>query len=500
MTIGSPARVTEDQHARAPRGRARALALAVLCAATLMIILDGTIVTVALPAIQRALGFSATGLTWVLNGYLIAFGGLLLLAGRIGDLAGRKRVFITGVAVFATASLACGLAPDAGVLIGARLLQGAGGALVTAVSLGMIVAMYDEPRQRARAIAAYSFVGAAGASVGLAAGGVLTEAAGWRWIFFVNLPVAAAAIGLAGPRLARDATATRPARRRDADIMGALLATAGLTLGVYALVGTAQYGWLSGRTAVLGAAAAALLAGFIAREARAKAPLLPLRILRSRAVAGANVAQLLLIASAFGFQVLITLYQQRVLGYGPAGSGAGLLPTAVVIGAVSLGLSARLTARFGARPVLLAGLVLIAAALTLLTWLPVHGSYVAHLLPALLLFGAGGGLTLPALATLGMSAATPADAGLVSGLFNTTQQVGAAAGVALLSAIAAARTGQLRAAGQLPAAALTGGYHVAFGTGAALAALALIIAAIAVPGSRGSGPAPAAGRRPAAAG
>ncbi len=491
MTIGSP-----SQHIQSPRSSSRGLALAVLCAATMMIILDGTIVTVALPAIQRALGFSATGLTWVLNGYLIAFGGLLLLAGRIGDLTGRKRVFIAGLAVFAIASLACGRAPGAGLLIAARLVQGAGGALVTAVSLGMIVAMYDEPRQRARAIAAYSFVGAAGASVGLAAGGVLTEAAGWRWIFFVNLPIAAVAVVLAVPLLDRDHDRSRPGRVRGAGLVkstdgwGALLGTAGLTLGVYALVGTAQYGWLTAHTAGSGAAAAALLAGFIARQAKATVPLLPLRVFRSRAVSGANLAQLLVIAAAFGFQVLITLYMQRVLGYGPAGSGAGLLPTAVVIGAVSLGGSARLTARFGARPVLLAGLVLVAAALALLTWLPVHGSYAAHLLPALLLFGAGGGLTLPALATLGMSAATAADAGLVSGLFNTTQQVGAAAGVALLSTIAAARTGQLRAAGDRPAAALTGGYHVAFDGGAALAVLALIVAAILLrPGSSDRDPA-----------
>ena len=374
--------------------------------------LDGTIVTVALPAIQRALSFSATGLTWVLNGYLIAFGGLLLLAGRLGDLAGRKRVFLAGIAVFAAASLVCGLAPTPLALVGARVVQGAGGALVTAVSLGMIVALYDQPRERGRALAAYSFVGAAGASLGLTLGGVLTQTIGWRWIFFVNVPIAVAAAGLAVPVLAADRGKGLSA---GADGTGALLVTAGLMLGVYAIAGTAQHGWASARTLGQAAAAGVFLAAFVARQARAAAPLLPLRILGSRAVSAANAAQLLIVAAAFGFQVLVTLYMQRVLGYGAAGSGLGLLPAAVVIGSVSLGFSARLSARFGARPVLLAGIALIALALTLLTRLPSHGGYAAHLLPALVVFGLGGGLALPALAMLGMSAATTDDAGRCPG-------------------------------------------------------------------------------------
>jgi len=451
----------------------RGAALAILCAATLMVILDGTIVTVALPAIERGLDFSAAGLTWVLNAYLIPFGGLLMLAGRLGDLAGRKTVFLAGLAVFAVASLACGLAPGPLVLIGARLVQGAGGAMVTAVSLGMIVALYDRPQERARAIAAYSFVGAAGASAGLALGGLLTQAVGWHWIFFVNVPIAVAAGALGVPLLAGDHGA---GLRGGADGTGALLATAGLMTGISAIVGTAQYGWASVRTLGLAAAAAVLLAGFVWREATTTEPLLPLRILRTRAVSAANSAQLLAIAAAFGFQVLVTLYMQRVLGYGAARSGLGLLPTALVIGAVSLGGSARLSARFGPRAVLLAGLALIAAALCLLTQLPVAGGYALHLLPALLVFGIGGGLALPALGTLGMSAATEQDAGIASGLFNTSQQAGAATGVALLSAIAAARTSRLVSAHQTAGAALTGGYHLAFGAGAALTAAALLLA------------------------
>jgi EmrB/QacA subfamily drug resistance transporter len=446
----------------------------VLCAATLMIILDGTIVTVALPSIQRDLGFAPPGLSWVMNAYLVPFGGLLLLAGRLGDLVGRKRVFLSGLALFTAASLGCGLSTSPAMLVAARFGQGIGAALVSAVSLGMIVTLYATPRERARAIAAYSFVGASGAAIGLILGGVLSEAIGWHWIFFVNLPIGLLA-GLPAIRL------LRPDRgigmRAGADGLGAFLVTSGLMLGVYAIVESPRYGGTSGYTLGMGGAAVVLLAAFGVREAMAATPLLPLRIFGSRGVAGANLAQAPVIAAAFGFQVLITLYMQRVLGYRPAAAGLGLLPTAVVIGAVSLGGSARLGARFGERRVLLAGLGLIVVALGLLSWMPVAGGYATRLLPALLLFGAGGGLTLPALATLGMSGSTPEDAGIASGLFNTTQQVGAALGVAVLSTVAAARTAQLRGAGLGTASALSGGYRLSFGVGAVLAIAATILAA-----------------------
>jgi EmrB/QacA subfamily drug resistance transporter len=439
-----------------------------------MIILDGTIVTVALPSIERGLGFSPADLTWVMNAYLIAFGGLLLLAGKAGDRFGRKRMFLAGLALFAAASLACGLAPGPQVLVAARFGQGIGGAMVAAVSLGMIVALYDEPRERARAIAAYSFVGAAGASVGLVLGGVITQNLGWHWIFFVNLPIAAVSGAVATRLLAADHGRKT---REPMDAAGAVLATAGLMLAVLAIVGTAAHGWGSVRTLAVGGLAAVLLALFVMRQARAAAPLLPLRVLAVRDVSGANAAQLLVIAAAFGFQVLITLYMQRVLRYSAEASGLGLIPTAVVIGTVSLGLSARLSGRFGARATLLAGLALITTALILLTRIPVQGSYPVHLLPAMLLFGAGGGLTLPALATLGMSAATEADAGITSGLFNTSQQVGAAIGVALLSTLAASRTSRLLATHQSAAAALTGGYRSAFVAGAIMSGAAILLAA-----------------------
>jgi len=464
------------------RGK-RWLATWLLCGASLMIILDGTIVTVALPAIQRHLGFSAANLSWVMNAYLIAFGSLLLLAGRLGDLSGSKRIFGCGLAVFTAASLLCGIAASPAMLIAARFAQGIGGAMVSAVSLGMIVTLFPEPREQAKAIGAFSFVGAAGASIGLVLGGVLTQTVGWHWIFFVNVPIGV----VAGLLAVRVLDADRGSRLSShADWLGASLATAGLMLSVYAIGGTARYGWASAHTLLAIVFAAGLLAAFVVRQAAARTPLLPLRIFSVRSVTGANLAQLLVIAAAFGFQVVVTLYMQRALGYSAATSGLGLLPTAAVIGTVSLGFSARIAARFGHRAMLLAGLLLIAVALAVLARVPVHGSYLAHLLGPLVLFGAGGGLTLPALASLAMSGATDSDAGLASGLFNTTQQIGAALGVAVLSTLAAARTAHLRVTGLDSAAALTSGYRLAFATGAGLAMAAVIVAAILL---RNSGPA-----------
>jgi EmrB/QacA subfamily drug resistance transporter len=458
---------------KTPVNSRRRLALWLLCAASLMIILDGTIVTVALPSVQRQLGFSAANLSWVLNAYLIAFGSLLLLAGRLGDLIGRKRMFVSGLAAFTVASLLCGLAADPAMLIAARFAQGIGAAMVSAVSLGMIVTLFPEPREQAKAIGAFSFVGAGGASIGLVLGGVLTEAVGWHWIFFVNVPIGILAVLPAVKVLG----AERGTGWQDgADWLGAFLVTSGLMLGVYAIVGTSRYGWGSARTLAEAAVAVALLTAFVTRQATARTPLLPLRVLQARGLAGANVAQLLVIAAAFGFQVMITLYMQRVLGYGAAASGLGLLPTAAVIGTVALGLSARIAARFGPRVMLLAGLGLIAVGLALLTQVPVHASYPAQLLPPLLIFGAGGGLSLPALASLGMSGATQNDAGLASGLFNTTQQIGAALGVAVLSTLAAARSHSMHATTANNAAALAAGYHLAFATGAGLAGAAIVVA------------------------
>ncbi|MCX4749633.1 MFS transporter [Kitasatospora sp. NBC_01287] len=454
--------------------RRRWYALLVLCAGTLMIILDGTIVTVAQPAIQHDLGFSDSGLAWVMNSYQIPFAGLLLLAGRLGDLIGRKRVFISGLALFAAASALCGLATSPGLLIAARFLQGTGGALTSAVSLGMIVALFTDPAERGRAIGTFSFIGSAGASLGMVLGGVLTQALNWHWIFFINLPIALAA-GLPALRL------LAPERglglRQGADALGALLVTGGLMLGVYTIVQTGQHEWGSARTLGLGAGALALLAGFVVRQATAAQPLLPLRLFRSRNLTGANVVQVVMISAMFGFQVLIALYLQQVLGYRPAAAGFGMLPTGVMIALVALGLSAKVIGRFGPRRALLTGNALLVLALAYLTRVPDHASYPVDVLPVMLLI-AGGGLALPALAGLAMAQATPADSGVVSGLFNTSQTVGGALGVAVLSTLAAAHTAGLRAAGHPATSALADGYRLAFTVSCGLLALSLVLTAV----------------------
>ncbi|MEW2355347.1 MFS transporter [Spirillospora sp. NPDC029432] len=456
----------------APPARSRWLALGVLATGTLMVILDGSIVTVAMPAIQQDLGFSPAGLTWVVNAYLIAFGSLLLLAGRLGDLLGRKRMFVAGTAVFTLASLLAGAAANPAMLIAARFLQGIGSAMSSAVALGILVTLFTDPRERARAIAIFAFTGSAGASIGQVLGGVLTDLLSWNWIFIINLPIGLVSVAVALPVLP---SAKGLGLRAGADVAGALLVTAGLMLGIYTVVKVEEHGWTSAHTLGLGAVAIALLAGFFARQATARTPLMPLRVLRSRSVAGANLVQMLMVAALFSFQIIVALYMQKVLGYGALQTGLAMLPAAVVIGTVSLGVSARLIGRFGERAVLLTGLTLLTALLLLLTRVPENAGYATDVLP-LMFLAAGFGLALPALTALGMSGAREDDAGLASGLFNTTQQVGMALGVALLSTLAASRTQGLLGDGRTEAAALTGGYHLAFAVGAGLLAAAFAIA------------------------
>jgi EmrB/QacA subfamily drug resistance transporter len=465
--------LNESTVSEMPTGRARWFALVVLCVGMLMIVLDATIVNVALPSIQGDLGFSQSSLAWVVNAYLIAFGGLLLLAGRLGDLIGRRRMFLSGLALFTIASLACGLAQSQEVLVAARFIQGVGGAMTSAVILGMIVTMFPEPREQAKAIGVYSFVASAGGSIGLLAGGALTEAINWHWIFFVNLPIAAItgllALRLLGPDRGIGLS-------RGADVLGAVLIVAALMLGVYTIVEASDYGWGSTHTLGFGALSAALLAAFIAREATAKTPLVPLRIFRSANLSGANVIQALMVAGMFGMFFLGALYLQQVLGYGAVEVGLAFLPLTLIIGILSLGFSARLNLRFGARATLVPGLALIAAGLALFARVPVEADYLVDVLPAMVLMGTGAGLSFPSLMTLAMSGATPSDSGLASGLVNTTLQVGGALGLAVLATLATSRTETLVADGTSTASALTSGYQLAFIVGAALAVAAIAVA------------------------
>jgi EmrB/QacA subfamily drug resistance transporter len=452
------------------------VALLVLCAGFLMIILDQTIVNVALPSIQEDLGFSQTSLAWVVNAYLIAFGGLLLLAGRLGDLIGRKRVFLTGLVLFVLASLWCGFATSQQMLIVARFAQGVAGALTSSVILGMVVTLFTDSHGQAKAIGIYSFVGAAGASTGLLLGGVLTQALSWHWIFFVNVPIGVLVLVL-GVRVLE--TDRGIGLRQGADVLGAALVTAALMLGTYAILTATDYGLGSGHTLGFGLVAVVLLAGFIARQARVATPLMPLRLFRSRNLSGGNLVLGLMLAGMFSHLFLGSLYLQRVLGYSPLEIGLAFLPVAVTIGGLSVGLSARLNGRFGERAVLLPSLLFIAAGLALLGRAPVGASYVADVLPAFLCLGIGGGLAFPALVTLAMSGATPSDSGLASGINNTTQQVGGALGLAVLATLASSRTDDLLAQGLHEVAALDGGYDLGFATAAgivlAAAALALLI-------------------------
>jgi EmrB/QacA subfamily drug resistance transporter len=454
--------------------RTRWLALYVLCVGMLMIVLDATIVNVALPSIQQDLGFSQSSLAWVVNAYLIAFGGLLLLAGRLGDLIGRRTVVLAGLALFTAASLVCGLAESQGMLVGARFVQGIGGAMTSAVVLGMIVTMFPEPSDQAKAIGVFAFVASAGGAVGLLAGGVVTQFINWHWIFFVNIPIGLATAFYTRRLVERDAGIGLGA---GADVPGAVLITSALMLGVYTIVKpAAEDGWGSGQALALGAVSLALLAAFVAREAKARTPLVPLRIFRSRNVVGANLIQILSVAGMFGVFFLGALYVQRVLHYDALELGFAFLPVSVIMGTLSVRYTERLVMRFGARTCLFPGLALIAAALAYFARVPVDGSYWRDLFPVMVMLGAGAGTCFPALMTLAMSGATPSDAGLASGLVSTGAQTGGALGLAILATLSASRSDHLLAGGSSSAAALTGGYHLAFWIAAALVVSAIVVA------------------------
>jgi EmrB/QacA subfamily drug resistance transporter len=453
--------------------RTRWLALYVLCAGMLMIVLDATIVNVALPSIQDSLDFSQSNLAWVVNAYMIPFGGLLLLAGRMGDLLGQRRVFLFGLTVFTGASLLCAASVSQEMLIGARFIQGIGGALASAVILGMIVTMFPEPGAQAKAIGVYGFVASAGGSIGLLLGGVLTDAISWHWIFLINFP-----IGIATGYLATRLVASPQGigLSEGADFPGAALITTALMIGVFTILRIESWGWSDPRIFALGAISLALLAVFIHRQATIANPLMPLRLFRSRNVAGSNVLQALLVAGMFGMFFLGALFLQRVLGYSPLEVGLAFLPTTLVMGTLSLGFSEKLIMRFGPRTTLIPGVCLVVVALLLFARTPVDANYLTDLLPPFLLIGVGVGTSFPAIMTMAMSGATRADAGLASGLVNTSMQVGGAIGLAVLATLSGERTQSLLDDGQSQAQALTSGYHVAYLVGAILAAIAVAIA------------------------
>ena len=460
------------QHAEISEQR-RWLALYVLCVGMLMIVLDATIVNVALPTIQEDLGFSQNDLAWVVNAYLIAFGGLLLLSGRIGDLIGQRRIFLIGLGVFTGASLLCALAQSQGVLIGARFVQGVGGALTSAVILGMIVTMFPEPREQAKAIGAYTFVAVAGGSIGLLLGGVLTEAINWHWIFFVNIPIGVAT-ALAAIRLVPDREGI--GLTAGADLPGALLLTGGLMLFVYTILGVAEEGWGSGQTLLLGAISIVFLIAFVARQARVANPLMPLRLFHSPQVSGANLVQALLVVGMFAMFFLGALYMQRILGYDALQVGLAYLPLTIVMGTMSFRITGQLNLKYGPEATLVPAMIFVVAGLLWLARTPIDANYVLDLLPSMILIGLGAGLGFPSLMTLAMSGVSESDSGLASGLVNTSVQVGGAIGLAILATFATERTEGLLADGEPPAEALNSGYHLAYLIGAGLVLVAIAIA------------------------
>jgi EmrB/QacA subfamily drug resistance transporter len=453
-------------------GRNRWLALIVLCLGDLMIVLDVTIVGVALPSIREDLGFSETSLAWVVNAYLLTFGGFLLLGGRLGDLFGHRRLFVMGITLFTLASLGCGLAGSQEFLIGARAVQGLGAAVVSAVALSLIVTLFTEPDERAKAMGVFGFVAAGGGSIGVLLGGILTDALDWHWIFLVNVPIGVAVFALT---LALIPSARGQALAGRIDVAGAVSVTAALMLAVYAIVNGNEQGWTSARTLGVLAASAALMALFLGIESRVGAPLVPLGLFRLRNVAISNVVGVLWAAAMFAWFFLSALYLQLVLGYSPLQVGLAFLPANLIMAFFSLGISAKLVMRFGIRAPLATGLGLAAAGLLLFARAPVDGNFVVDVLPSMILLGLGAGMAFNPVLLAAMSDVEESQAGLASGVVNTSFMMGGALGLAVLASLAASRTDTLAASGDSPLVALTGGYHAAFLAGAAFAFAAAVI-------------------------
>jgi EmrB/QacA subfamily drug resistance transporter len=455
--------------------RTRWLALYVLCAGSLMIVLDMTIVNVALPSIRTDLGFTETSLAWVVNAYLLTFGGFLLLGGRLGDLFGHRRLFLIGIAFFTLASVACGLANSQNLLIAARAVQGLGGAVASAVSLSLMMNLFTSPADRAKAMGVFGFVASGGGSIGVLLGGVLTGTINWHWIFLINLPIGVAVVLLSLKLLPEAHTVTQPGR---IDFAGAITVTAALMLAVYAIVNGNTNGWTSGQTLGLLAGAVVLLAIFVAIESRISVPLVPLRLFQLRNLSTANVVGVLWAAAMFAAFFLSALYLQLVLGYSPLKVGLAFLPANLVMGVLSLGFSAKLVMRYGIKRPLAAGLSLAAIALLLFSRAPVDGTFLVDLLPGMILLGIGAGIAFNPVLLAAMSDVAPEESGLASGVVNTAFMMGGALGLAVLASVAASRTDSLTASGHGHLDALTGGYHASFFLGAifALSAAAIGVA------------------------
>jgi len=455
-------------------GRKRWWALIVLCLGSLMIVLDSTIVNVALPSIREDLGFSQTSLAWVVNAYLLTFGGFLLLGGRLGDLFGHRRLFLIGISLFTLASAACGLATTQGFLVTARAVQGLGGAVASAVSLSLMMTLFTEPRERAKAMGVFGFVASAGGTIGVLLGGILTDAINWHWIFLVNLPIGVLVYALS-LRLLPPAHVEAEGRRLD--LAGAVTVTTALMLAVYAIVNGNQKGWTSGQTLGLLGAAVGLMALFLVIESRVRSPLMPLGLFRLRNVATANAVGVLWAGAMFAWFFISALYLQLVLGYSPLQVGLAFLPASLIMGAFSLGLSAKLVLRFGFRPPLATGLLLAATGLVLFARAPVDGSYVVDVLPSMILLGFGAGMAFNPVLLAAMSDVEPSESGLASGIVNTAFLMGGALGLAVLASLADSRKDSLLSSGDEPLVALNGGYHAAFLVGALFAVTAAAVGA-----------------------
>jgi EmrB/QacA subfamily drug resistance transporter len=454
----------------------RWIALIILCTGMLMIVLDSTVVNVALASIQRDLGFSNANLAWPVNAYMIAFGGTLLLAGRLGDLIGTKRIFMAGLAVFTAASLLCSLANSQWTLIAARFVQGLGGAMAAAVILAMIFTTFTDATERAKALSVFSFTASAGGSVGLLVGGGITQALNWHWIFAVNIP-----IGIVTYVYARRVVAETQGigLQAGADIAGAGLLTTALMLAVYAVVKVPQSG-LSPQEIIIASSSIVLLAAFVVRQARVEKPLLPLSIFRKPNVTWSNLLQIVVVTGLFAYFFLYSLYLRGVMHYDAVQTGLAFLPITLAIGILSVGPSAWLMRRFGSKLPLVAGILISAGGLAIFALAPLRAPYVTVIFPGMILVGVGLGVAFPCIMDFAMSAATPADSGLISGLVNTTSEVGGALGLAFIAAIAASRTDSVLATAHSTETALVAGYHLAFAicticliVGAAIATFAL---------------------------